>query len=124
MKLAPLFLLAVSAFAQTPLSFSFSWTDSVSTGVTGYKLYGAPTACLAGGAAPPGMVLKSLTLITAKPYKIPAAAGTWCFVMTAVGTGTNPDGTTYTSESAYSVGVTMNYAVSQAPTGLTGTVVP
>lgn len=124
MKLIPLFLLAVSAFAQTPLNFSFTWTDSVSTGVTGYKLYGAPTACLAGGGAPAGMVLKSPTLITAKPYKIPAVSGTWCFAMTAMKSGTNPDGTSYISESAYSVGVTIAYDVSQAPTGLTGTIVP
>lgn len=125
MKLLPLFLLAVSAFSQTPLNFSFDWVNSVTPGVTGYKLYGGPGACPAPGGTLPAMSLRSgATLITTKPYKIPAEPGTNCFVLTAVKPGTNPDGTTYTAESAFSVGFTMVFEPASAPTGLTGKIVP
>lgn len=93
-------LLAGGLFSQTYTSKT-TWTNSVSAGVSGYKVYRKIGPCDPTNTNP--FVLRSLTLVTVQPFTDSVTVGSWCAVVTAVRETLQPDGSKFVQESAYSI---------------------
>jgi hypothetical protein len=113
MKLLLVLLLIHSAWGS---GVSINWVNSVTTGVTGYKIWRADGLCGTPGQT---FALQTPTPVTVKPHVFATVPpGTYGYVVTAV---------TASGESVYSNCTTITVpssTIPAAPTGVTATIIP